>query len=92
MVDGHSVYVILRRLAVRVGLEKANPHRFRYSFATWAIASGARELDVQLLLGHSSPQMTQHYARAYDSEQAVEAHAALSPVGRLASSRDGDGD
>jgi hypothetical protein len=33
--------------------------------------------------------MTQHYARAYDSEQAVEAHAALSPVGQLESTRDG---
>ena len=87
MADGHSFYVLLGRLAKRAGVEKANPHRFRYSFATWAIASGARELDVQLLLGHSSPQMTQHYARAYDSEQAVAAHAALSPVGRLASTR-----
>ena len=76
MADGHSFYVLLGRLAKRAGVEKANPHRFRYSFATWAIASGARELDVQLLLGHSSPQMTQHYARAYDSEQAVAAHAA----------------
>ena len=83
MADGHSFYVLLGRLAKRAGVEKANPHRFRYSFATWAIASGARELDVQLLLGHSSPQMTQHYARAYDSEQAVAAHAALSPVGQL---------
>lgn len=89
MADGHTLYVLLGRLAGRVGLEKANPHRFRYSFATWAIASGAREIDVQLLLGHSSPQMTQHYARAYDSEQAVEAHAALSPVGQLESTRDG---
>ena len=87
MADGHSFYVLLGRLAKRAGVEKANPHRFRYSFATWAIASGARELDVQLLLGHSSPQMTQHYARAYDSEQAVEAHAALSPVGQLTSTR-----
>ncbi len=41
----------------------------------------------QLLFGHSSPQMTQHYARAYESEQAVEAHAALSPVGQIASTR-----
>ena len=81
MADGHSFYVLLGRLAKRAGVEKANPHRFRYSFATWAIASGARELDVQLLLGHSSPQMTQHYARAYDSEQAVEAHAGPQPRG-----------
>jgi site-specific recombinase XerD len=88
MVDAHTLYVLMTRMAERAGLEKANPHRFRYSFATWAIASGAREIDVQLLLGHSSPQMTQHYAQAYDSEQAVEAHAALSPVAQLESTRD----
>ena len=40
MRDGHSLYVLLSRLARRVGLARANPHRFRYSFATWAIASG----------------------------------------------------
>jgi hypothetical protein len=35
--------------------------------------------------------MTQHYARAYDSTQAVEAHATLSPVGQLASTKAGAG-
>jgi len=79
-----AIRVILSRIAKSVGLAtKANPHRFRYTFATWAIASGAREIDVQLLLGHSSPQMTQHYARAYDAEQAVQAHAVMSPVAQL---------
>ena len=86
----NAIRVILRRIAKTVGLAtKANPHRFRYTFATWAIASGAREIDVQLLLGHSSPQMTQHYARAYDAEQAVHAHAALSPVAQLPPAADG---
>ncbi len=79
-----AIRVILGRIAKTAGLAtRANPHRFRYTFATWAIASGAREIDVQLLLGHSSPQMTQHYARAYDAEQAVHAHAAMSPVEQL---------
>jgi len=85
---GHTVYVIMCWLAQQVGIDRANPHRFRYTFATWAIASGAREIDVQLLLGHSSPQMTQHYARAYDSHQAVQAHAAFSPVAQLTSTPD----
>ena len=59
------------------------PHRFRHTFATWAIGSGAREIDVQMLLGHADLTMTQRYARAYTSEQAVRAHAELSPVARL---------
>ena len=58
-------------------------HRFRHTFATWAIESGAREIDVQMLLGHSDLTMTQRYARTYTSEQAVRAHPALSPVNRL---------
>ena len=41
------------------------------TFATWAIESGAREIDVQMLLGHSDLTMTQRYARTYTSEQAV---------------------
>ena len=62
---------------------KVHPHRFRHTFATWAIQSGAREIDVQMLLGHSDLAMVQRYSRTYTSEQAVRAHAALSPVGQL---------
>ncbi len=60
-----------------------HPHRFRHTFATWAIQSGAREIDVQMLLGHSDLAMVQRYSRTYTSEQAVRAHAGLSPVGQL---------
>ena len=85
---GHAVRpnalnVLMRRVAVRVGLRKVHPHRFRHTFATWAIRSQAREIDVQILLGHSSLTMVQRYARTYSSEQAVKAHAGFSPVGQL---------
>ncbi len=74
----------LRRcIGGRTGVRKVHPHRFRHTFATWAIQSGAREIDVQLLLGHSDLTMTQRYARTYSSTQAVRAHARLSPVGQL---------
>ena len=36
-----------------------------------------------LLLGHTTLAMTQHYAQTYTSQQAVRAHAAMSPVARL---------
>ena len=83
MASGNTVRVILRRIAEQLGLEKVHPHRFRHTFATWAIQSGAREIDVQMLLGHSDLAMVQRYSRTYTSEQAVRAHAALSPVGQL---------
>ena len=60
-------------------MAKVHPHRFRHTFATWAIESGAREIDVQMLLGHSDLTMTQRYARTYTSEQAVRAHAHAQP-------------
>ena len=83
MASGNAVRVMLRRIAEQLGLEKVHPHRFRHTFATWAIQSGAREIDVQMLLGHSDLAMVQRYSRTYTSEQAVRAHAALSPVGQL---------
>jgi integrase/recombinase XerD len=85
LTSAHSLCVILQRLGERAGVVGVHPHRFRHTFATWAIESGAREIDVQLLLGHSDLTMTHRYARTYTSEQAVRAHAALSPVNRLVS-------
>ncbi len=37
----------------KLGLENMHPHRLRHTFATRAIQSGARDIDVQMLLGHS---------------------------------------
>jgi integrase/recombinase XerD len=79
----HTLNVILQRIAERMELRKVHPHRFRHTFATWAIRASAREIDVQSLLGHSSLAMVQRYARTYSSEQAVAAHASFSPVGQL---------
>ncbi len=76
---------MLRRLAKRTGILKVHAHRFRHTFATWAIEQDARELDVQHLLGHSSPDMVRRYASTYNSEQAARRHVAFSPAERLSS-------
>src|SRR5439155_2651424 len=83
LAHGHGLNVILQRIAGPLGLTKVHPHRFRHTFATWAIRAHAREIDVQSLLGHSSLAMVQRYARTYSSEEAVQAHARFSPVGQL---------
>lgn len=83
MVGPHSLDVILTRVAKDARVEKVHPHRLRHTFATWAIESGAREIDVQMLLGHSDLTMTHRYARTYTNGQAVRAHSTLSPVNRL---------
>lgn len=74
---------MLRRLAKRTGIAKVHAHRFRHTFATWAIEQDARELDVQHLLGHASPDMVRRYASTYNSEQAARRHVAFSPAERL---------
>ena len=73
---------LFTRLGERAGVH-ANPHRFRHTFATWAIENHARELDVQYLLGHSTSAMVRRYSATYDAAKAADAHAAFSPAARL---------
>ncbi len=74
---------MLRRLGKRTGIPKVHAHRFRHTFATWAIEQDARELDVQYLLGHASPDMVRRHSATYNSEQAARRHAAFSPAEQL---------
>ena len=80
----NSVRVMLERLGRRVGVPKVYPHRFRHTFATWAIEHEAREIDVQYLLGHSTPAMVRRYSATYNSEKAAQAHQRWSPVDTMA--------
>ena len=79
----HHMNVIFSRFGSGAGVTHVHPHRFRHTFATWAIRAHARELDVQYLLGHSSPMMVRRYSATYDSEQAAANHALFSPASQL---------
>ena len=79
-VRSHGLNVIFQRVSAKLGLRKVHPHRFRHTWAIWACT---REVDVQALLGHTSMAMVRRYSQTYGSEQAVEAHAAFSPVAQL---------
>jgi integrase/recombinase XerD len=81
--SSHSVLIFLRRLGKQGGVEKVKVHRFRHTFATWAIENEARELDVQYLLGHSTPAMVRRYSATYDAEKAARAHERFSPADRM---------
>jgi len=81
-VNPHHLGTVLLRLGAECGVH-ANPHRFRHTFATWAIENQARELDVQYLLGHSTSAMVRRYSATYDAAKAAEAHASFSPASRL---------
>ncbi len=79
-----ALTTLFDRLGARAGVADAHAHRFRHTFATWALEHHAREIDVQHLLGHATPHMLQRYAATYDATRAAEAHADFSPAARLA--------
>ena len=81
----NGLKIRLRTLGREAGIPKVHAHRFRHTFATWAIAHDAHELDVQHLLGHRSPDMVRRYSATYRSAQAAERHAAFSPGDQMLS-------
>ena len=78
-----ALTTLFERLGRRARVDHAHAHRFRHTFATWAIENHARELDVQYLLGHSTAAMVRRYSATYDAAKAADAHAAFSPATRL---------
>ena len=83
MLQPNGLKQLLRRLGRASGVPKVHAHRFRHTFATWAIAHDARELDVQYLLGHASSDMVRRYSSSYRSEQAALRHAHFSPADQM---------
>lgn len=64
-----NIYPMLKRIREKAGLpETFRPlHGLRHSFASWLASSGEVSMyELQKLLTHSSPQMTQRYAHLHD--------------------------
>jgi site-specific recombinase XerD len=79
----NSLLQVLRRLALRAGVEGVHTHRFRHTFADQWLGAGGQEGDLQTILGHSTPTMTRRYTNARKNERALEAMRGLSLVERL---------
>jgi integrase/recombinase XerD len=61
MLSRQYVWSLLRKYATQAGLNRANPHSIRHSFATHLIQRGADSRSLQALLGHSDLTTTQIY-------------------------------
>ncbi len=75
----NSLRLLITRIGKRAKVKKAYPHKFRHTFAITYLRSGGDVFTLQALLGHSSLDMVQNYARI--SEVDIQhAHQKASPV------------
>jgi integrase len=60
-----------KKILAAAGLERTHrPHDLRHSCATWLLAAGVSEREIQSILGHSNLTMTRHYEHVLDEMRA----------------------
>ena len=52
----------LKKEGAKNGIKGVYPHRFRRTFATWALSAGVPVDQIRILLGHENIQTTLRYA------------------------------
>ena len=81
--NAHHVRHQLRRWGQDCNVH-VTPHRLRHTFATQLINHGLPLTFLAKLLGHTSFQMTLHYARLYDATVADHFQAAMAAIEGIA--------
>jgi len=78
-----SLFHFIAHLGRRVGVEGANCHRFRNTFAHEFLAGGGDVGDLKEILGHSTIRMSLAYASYYATERALRANRRFNPADLL---------
>ncbi len=83
-ITGYAASEMLGRACIRVGIRHIGWHKLRHTFASRLVAGGANMHSVQMLLGHSTMQMTERYVHLAPSSLR-QAMAVLEPRSNLES-------
>jgi integrase/recombinase XerD len=75
----NALRLVMSRLGKKAGIKKCYPHRFRHTFAITYLRAGGDLFTLQALLGHSTLDMVQHYARLAEID-VEQAHKRASPA------------
>jgi integrase/recombinase XerD len=75
----NALRLLIVHLGEKAGVKKCHPHRFRHTFALTYLRAGGDVFTLQALLGHSTLDMVQHYARLAEIDIA-QAHKRASPA------------
>ncbi|MEA2086224.1 MAG: tyrosine-type recombinase/integrase [Chloroflexota bacterium] len=69
----------------RAGMTDARPgpHTFRHTAAISYLRNGGGEFTLQIMLGHTTLQMTRRYVSSLGEEDMINAHKLASPVDNL---------
>jgi len=81
-----GLFQAMKRLGKLAGVSPAGPHRFRRTFAIWALRGGMDPYSLQAIMGHADLQMVRQYLDLV-KEDIEEAHRRASPVDRFLSKR-----
>ena len=77
-----SIAEIIIRLKRRLGYKKLNPHFLRHTFATLFLVNGGDPVHLQLILGHETLFMTEHYLHIAN-QMTMQKQSKFSPLSNL---------
>jgi len=75
------IHKVWHRLRAKAGLPDLRVHDLRHQYASFLVNSGRTLYEVQQILGHSNPAVTQRYAHLSTKSLQEAADSASLPVG-----------